>query len=237
MHLRHVVEGRYEPGADRPHRLVGNRNGPSARFGRHGLVDLPTDDAQGFAAVAFGSGFPDADDREKIGARRRFGLGPNDRIRLGVTRPTFGMADDHQRCPCVFQHFSRNVTRMGARRQSVAILPAEEQCRPALTDLGGGGQQRERRTNRDIGPSGGPARHRVPESGDHGQRAPRPVHLPISGDQGAQSGHRFKFSCSIEARITAGYQTRQGLQSPSGFSERSRLLMVRHAVPDPCRKR
>ena len=80
MDILRLLRGRHLPGADRPHRLVGDDDRRQVVSGNPGErpEDLLGDDRLGPPRLAFRERFPDADDRRQPRGEDRFDFGVDD---------------------------------------------------------------------------------------------------------------------------------------------------------------
>jgi hypothetical protein len=184
VHGCDVGRRRRQPGADRPHRLVGDDQVVGVGTIRQRGLGLLVHDVEGLLAFALVLGFADADDGGEPRAPGSAGLAVHLDIGLEMVLPALGMADDDGDRAGVGEHLGGKIAGEGAGRLGMAILRADRDRR-ALHQAGERRQQRRRRTHHQVGVRRG-FRSAAHDLGQLGRRAAQPVHFPVAGHQGAR---------------------------------------------------
>lgn len=155
MHVCHVVRRRRQSRADRPDRLIGNDAVFRRRTAGNRSCKLAPDHVEFAPCPALRLRLADADDRDETRTPCGLRLGRDGCVVLAVIGAPLRMSDDHQAGVGIGQHFRRQIAGMGATRRRMAILRPDSE--PAVSrDGGSGGDQRRRRTDRQVDPRSQP---------------------------------------------------------------------------------
>ena len=141
----------------------------------------------------------DADDGDEPGAPRGFRLGAHDGVGLAVVGAALGMADDDMRGAGVLQHLGRDVAGMRAAFLGVAVLAAgldrraaTGSRRPASSSVAG------TQISASVSASR-PLMKPWPIGAQLVERGAGAVHLPVAGDQRADSWRHRRVSFAATA--------------------------------------
>ena len=173
------------PGADRPQRLVADRDGGRGHAFGDAARDLIAAYGQRLAVQPLRFRLADADDRQKPRAPRGFRFRRHDGVGLAMMLAAFRMSDDDRGGARTFQHFGADVSGERAGDFRAAVLPADGD--PAAGGLHRPRDQRRGQADQNVGEW----RHGLNRGGnrlDFAELRRQPVHLPVSGDQGPHDG-------------------------------------------------
>ncbi len=127
MHRGHIGDGGCAAGADRPDRLVGDRQ-PVARSAlRQRGGELRGDDRLRPTRVALGRRLAHAQDRVEPDGARGLRLGPDLRVGLALVGAAFGMAHDRETRADLLDHRRRDAAGMRAARGLMHVLSADHE--------------------------------------------------------------------------------------------------------------
>lgn len=143
------VIGRGLAAADRPDRLIGERERSARGAVGNGRSNLFGDGFLSLAGKPLLFGLADADDRSQAGPQRRRRLSPDQSVAFAMTFAALGVADDDMAAPDVAQHLRGNVACESAAFGLVAVLTAKRYGAPR--QLSADAREMERwRTNQEI---------------------------------------------------------------------------------------
>ncbi len=189
MHFADLRCRRRAACTDRPDGLVGDDKILGVRPGRQRADELRRDHLDRAAFVALGERLAHAQDRRHPRLQHRIGLGLHDRVRLGMLRTTFRVADDDEAAAEILQHVGRNVPGEGAGRFGVAVLRAQPNA-AARQRLRDGCQIGIGRADEHVGGRRRQGAHEgLHRAGKLGRVGKPTVHLPVSGNQRFGPGH------------------------------------------------
>ena len=196
---RDLVAGGRAPGADRPDRLVGDDQPVGGGIARQAAFELGREPLQRPPGQPFLLGLADAEHDQEPVRQRRLGLGAHDRIGLAQPMPPLGVPDDHGLGPRILEHRRADRAGEGTLGLLVAVLPADDDPRPA--QLLGHPRQHGRRRE-DAQRAG--QRGARPELGEPASQrvglGPQAMHLPIAEDDRCRQRHHG----------SGGFGTRRG---------------------------